>query len=348
MANYVTSNLTLAQAKLIGGFQDGELRYKEPRVFREILRNSTGFFQNYDTLRTREDRTLTAYYLKRASRSLGTGRSHNHTGAHGDSGSLSPSWTTYHDHFAISLKQGNNNMYSRDEQLMSEWRNVMANMVEGHETVATAFLFASRSGVNTAVVEGTFNAGLDTFEIDADANTTFGTFNNRAAQITKVVMDINKWGSDYTVICDSISYSKFQAQAAQGTTNATNLSFQFGGVTFIHAVGLYALAAGIGYTNGYWITVPFGTVGCLPHIPKENKMGVTTTVASYGSIVNPIDGLPYAVHSYEVSGDDSATNGYTQDVMTEVEASIDLAFDHAPLSVSNETSLQAFAIVSNT
>ncbi len=348
MANYVTSNLTFAQAKLIGAFQSGELRYKEPRTFLEILNNSKTFYPDYEALRTREDRTLNAYYTKRSQRSLGSGRAAAHTGAKGDTGILTPSWATYHDHFSYSLKQANNNIYSQQEMLMNEWQNVMSNMVEGHESVATAFLFASRSGVNSAVVEGTFNAGTDTFEISADANTTFGTYNNRAAQITKIVMDINKWGGNYSVICDSVSYAKFQAQAAQGSSNATNLSFQFMGVTFIHSTELYAMAANIGYTNGYWIAIPFGTVGCLPHIPKENKIGVVTTVGNYGTIINPIDGLQLAVHTYEVSKDDAAANGYTQDVLTEVEASIDLAFDHAPLSVSGESSLQAFAIVAST
>jgi hypothetical protein len=347
MANYVTSNLALAQGKLIGAFQSGELRYKEPRTFLEILKNSTSFFQNYETLRTREDRTLTAFYTKRTSRSLGTGRAHNHTGAHGDTGSLTPSWTTYHDHFAWSLKQANNNVYSLPEMLMNEWQNLMANMVEGHETAATAFLYASRSGVNGAAVEGTFNAGTDCFEIDADATTTFGTYNNRAAQITKIVMDINKWGGNYTVICDSVSYAKFQAQAAQGAANSTNLSFQFMGVTFVHSTELYALVSAT-YTNGYWLAVPFGTVGCLPHIPRENRSGVITKLNDYSSIVNPIDGLQYAVHTYETVGDYTSTGGYTQDTMTEVEASIDLAFDHAPLSTADETSIQAFAIVAST
>lgn len=347
MANFTTSDLLAAQAKLMGSFEAGELKYTDPRTFRLFLDNSNLMFPDFSTLRTREDRVVTAYYKKRASRSLGTGRAYNHTGAHGDSGSLTPSWTTYHDHFAISLKQGGNNVFSRDEMLMNEWQNIMRNHVEGHEATATAYLFAQRSGVNTAVVDGTFNAANDTYEITADSNSVFGVYNNRAAQITKIVMDINKWGGNYTIVCDSISYGKFQAQAAQGATNATNLSFQFMGVEFVHSVGLYALAAGLNYTNGYWIAVPQGTIGCLPHIPKENKEGIVTTVGTYGNIVNPIDGLVYAVHSYETAGDYAASNGYTQDVMTEVEASIDLAFEHAPLSTANESPLQAFAIVDN-
>lgn len=348
MANYVTSNLGTAQAKLIGAFESGELKYTDPRTFRLFLANSAIMFPDYQQIRTREDRTILAYYKKRSSRSLGTGRSHNHTGAKGDTGSLQPSWTTYHDHFSIGLKQGDTNIFNRDEMLMNEWQNIMRNMVEGHEAVATAYLFAQRSGVNAAVVEGLFNAGTDTFEIDTDGTTTFGTFNNRAAQITKIVMDINKWGGTYDVVCDSISYAKFQAQAAQGASNATNLSFQFAGVTFIHSVGLYALAAALGYTDGYWICVPTGTIGVLPHIPVENRNGVVTTVASYGNILNPIDNTVLAVHSYEVSKDDSGANGYTQDVLTEVEASIDLAFEVSPLSTANETPLLAFAIQAST
>jgi hypothetical protein len=65
----------------------------------------------------------------------------------------------------------------------------------------------------------------------------------------------------------------------------------------------------------------------------------------YGSIVNPVDGLSYAVHSYEERADATATNGYTQDVLTQYEISIDVALEHAPLSTANETPLQAFGLI---
>jgi hypothetical protein len=157
-------------------------------------------------------------------------------------------------------------------------------------------------------------------------------------------MEINKWSGNYTVVCDSISFSKFQAQAAQGAANATNLSFNFMGVEFVHAVELYALAVTLGYTDGYWIVAPTGTIGCLPHIPKENREGKDTKLQTYGSIFNPIDGQTYAIHEYPTKGDDTANGGYTQDEVTEVETSIDLAFEHAPLSTADESPLQAFAI----
>ena len=65
----------------------------------------------------------------------------------------------------------------------------------------------------------------------------------------------------------------------------------------------------------------------------------------YGQILNPIDGLSYAVHTYRERADGSASGGYTQDVKIETELSLDIAYEHAPLSVADETPLLAFALV---
>ncbi len=296
------------------------------------------FYPDLQALKTSDDRPLEAYYAKRASRSLGSARAYNHTGAKGDSGVLTLSFSTKSDVFKISLKQGDNNVYSNDEMFMSEMQNVIANFAEGLEAASSVFLFSNRSGINPAAVEGKMNHTRDTYEI-LDAVET------RAVQITKIVMDINKYGGAYEVYCDSISYNKFQYQAAQGAQNATNLSFQFGGVTFIHSVGLTAQAASLSYTKGYWLAVPVGSVGLLPWIPKQNRQGVSTSVNRYGSIVNPVDGMLYAIHEYESRADDQGNNGQRQDVVKEVEVSIDLAFEVAPLSAADETPIMAFAIV---
>jgi hypothetical protein len=160
-------------------------------------------------------------------------------------------------------------------------------------------------------------------------------------------MDANKYVGSMKVFCDSVAYAKFEKQAAQGVSNATNLSFQFNGVTFVHSVGLGALAVGLDatYTKGFWIVVPDGTVATLPWIPKQNRVGVSTTVADYSSLLNPVDSEAYAIHTYEVSADDSTNNGYTQDVVTQYEISQDLAFVKAPLTTADETTIQAFVII---
>lgn len=340
MANRTTANLVKAQAKLIAAFQSSELRYRFPATYLALKAISNVMLPNYEELRKREDRTVETNYAIRAKRTLGSARSHNHTGVKNDTGTLTPTWATYTDPFNMSLKQSDNSIYDAQEQMNQEVMNVIANFMEGYETAATAYLFANRSGVNIATAEGTFDATDDVFEI-AEAKEI------RAIQITMIAVDANKYPAGSTIFCDSISYAKFQYQAAQGAGNATNLSFQFQGLTFVHSVELGALAAALvsAYSKGFWIVVPTGTVAVLPWIPKQNRIGVETKENVYTSLLNPVDGETYAVHSYETRADDSANNGYTQDVVTQYQISQDLAFTKAPLSTANETPILAFGIV---
>jgi len=342
MSNRTTANLVKAQAKLLGAFQEKELRYRYPVTYLAFKLSGAIMFPNYDELRKREDRTVETNYKTRSSRALGGARTHNHTGVKGDSAILTPTWTSYKDVFNMSLKQADNSLYSADEQLAAEIQDVVANFAEGMETAATAYIFAGRSGVNVATAEGALDAVDDVWEI---TETTHG---DRAIQITKSVLHANKYNnSNLAVFCDTISYNKFEKDAAQGVSNSTNLSFQFNGVTFIHSVELGALGAGLvsAYAKGFWIVAEMGTFGVLPWIPVQNRMGVETKENKYASLMNPVDGFSYAVHSYETRADDTANNGYAQDVVTQYEISIDQSFNKAPLTTANETVFFAFALV---
>lgn len=342
MANRTTANLVKAQAKILGAFQAQELRYRYPVTYLAFKLSSGIMFPNYNELRKREDRIVETNYKVRASRVLGGARTHNHTGTKADTATLTPSWTTYSDPFTISLKQADSSLYSLDEQLAQEIQEVVSNFAEGLETVATSYIFTNRSGVNIATAEGNFDAVDDVFQIN---ETTHG---DRAIQITKSVMHANKYNnSNLVVFCDTIAYNKFEADAAQGASNSTNLSFQFNGVTFVHSVELGALAGALvgAYAKGFWVVAEMGTFGVLPWIPIQNRIGIETKENSYATLINPVDGFTYAVHSYETRADDSANNGYTQDVVTQYEISIDAAFEKAPLSTANETVFQAFALV---
>lgn len=342
MANYTTANLVKAQMALNGAMAKQDIRFRDPAVWKLFIANTENFIPNYKSLRGREDRVLEANYKKRTSRALGAARAHNHTGTKGDSGVLVPSWSTKSDKFTMSLKQADASVFSLQEELDNEFINAIANFMEGMDEVASNKLLTSRTGVNTATAEGTFDAANDVFEI---TDTTNGL---RAAQIAKIVLDINKYqGAALTFVCDSISYNKFMFAAAQGASNATNYSFQYSGMTFVHDPSLTAKAAVIDatYTKGFFEVVPANTIGVLDWIPKQNREGKVSSVNIYSNIMNPVDGLQYALHTYETRADDSANNGYTQDVVTEFELSIDVALEVAPLSTATESPIFAFALV---
>ena len=343
MANFATASLVKAQAKLIGKFQAGELRYRIPAVHKLFLENTSIMLPSYTDLKTRDDRTVETNFLTRTARSLGSGRSHNHTGAQGDSSTLTPSWATYNDDFVSYIKEADDKVYSFEELHMSKMENAIANFSEGLETVAHDFLFSNRSGVNVATADGTFDATDDTFEI---TETTAG---DNAIAITKMVMDVNKYqGTSFTIVADSIAYRKFWSQMNQGAGNSTNTTFQFGDITIVHDPKLTSDAAGLvsAYSKGYWVAVPEGSIAALPWIPIQNRVGREFgDAANYGSIINPIDNVQYAIHTYLDGANGSSVGGYTQDVKIETEISLDIAYEYAPLSTVGETPLIAFALV---
>ena len=345
---YAASAMAKAQAKLVAAFQASELRYTDPAVYRLFLQQAPIMFPDYAQLRLREDRTVEAYYRKRTSRSLSTGRSEAHTGSHGDTGVLTPSWTTYSDTFAISLKQADNNMYSLEDMMQNELENLFKNFIEGNETTATAYLVTNRthfSAANFAPDDDLGHFNFSTFVHEIPAATYWGAnnFNIMFGQAIKTVMQVNKYNG-FSLACDSVAWSKLQYVAAQGKDNANNLSFTLDGIEYFHAIKMNALAVALGYTNGFVVAVPNGTIGCLPWIPKQNKEGKDTKIQTYSMLTNPFDGQDYAIHNYPVKADGTSTGGYTQDEMEQFEGSLDLAFEHAPLSVSGETPLFAFAI----
>lgn len=343
MANFSTAALVDAQTKLDKAFQANELRYRYPAVHALFLKNTQVMMPDYLEARTREDRTVIANYFTRTSRALGSARSHNHTGAQGDSATLTPSWTIYTDGFVSYLKEADNKIYSFEELHMSKMNNAIANFMVGLESAASDALFAARTGVWTNTSEGTFDATDDVFKI------TDSTNGDRAIQISKINMDINGYqGMNFDIVCDSIAFAKFQYQAAQGISNSTNTSFQFQGITFVHDPDLTADAAGLvgAYAKGFWMVVPEGSIAALPWIPKQNRVGVDFgNIATYGQIMNPIDGLPYAVHTYEVGADGSSAGGQTQDVKIETQISIDMTYIDAPLSTATESSVFAFVLI---
>jgi hypothetical protein len=337
MANYTTAALATAQAKLMGKFQAGELRYRDPVTFKQYIRSTNIMMPDLEAIKKSSQRTVNAFYFERQSRSLTTGITYNHTGTKGSVGTLTPSWTVYSDKFKQALKQANNNLYQLQEMANNEVENLVKNFAEGLESQAVTHAFNNRSGVNDASAEGSFNDTQDVFEI-------FTSKEKRGAQIAQSVMDENDFAGPYIVLCDPIAFNKFMYYSQQGSQNSENLQFQFDNMQFVRSNGLYSKFSGLGtpYTDGAFIVVPEGMLAALPWIEPQYRNAESTQQNRYSTLVNPIDGLTYGVHEYDERYDGSSEGGYNQDVKTEVEAHIQLALEHAPLSSGTPLLAMAF------
>lgn len=348
MANYADSNLLDAQIRLDARFGALELRFTDPTTFKAIMAGSGGAVPNYKAERAREDRAIDIKTFARTARTLGSARTFNHTGAKGDALTETLSWSTLSDTASISLKQADNNIYSFQEEFSNEIENMALNMVDGvgsAEDLAQDFLFDNRTAANLSSTRGTFDATDDVFQI------TESTDGDDIAQITQIVMTENKYKGKLTVFCDPVAWTKFEKLKNQGNANATNTSFAFGNITFVQSLGFGdasrfgGLNAAAGYPLGSWIAVPDAALAVLDWIPKQNRQTHTDSEGMFSFMEHPILGLEVAIHEYKERSDQSSLNSVNQDVLTQLEMSVDLSFFDSPISTTDTTAIVAFVLV---
>lgn len=338
MANYAASVLAEAQLILNDRFASPEKRLKAPaNVLGAFMKNTSLAMPNIGSLRTKEERPEKAYFANRSKRSNTASRTHDHTGSVGDSTEVALSYSVYGDKFSTSLKRSDNNVMSDAQILANELENAFKNVHETIDAAALAFLGTNKTGVNAATKNGVFDNTNDVFEI-ATANIA------RFIQHAKSMLRQNYYTGQADLILDPVLFLEAEHYLQQGSQNSTNTNYQRSLVDIWEAITF----ADANYVNGAGYIIPEGTIGMVDWIPSQNRRGVgsyDSVLGGYGTIVNPINGLTMAVHSYTERGDTSASGGDTQDNVQQWEISTDISFNKSPLSVANETSIFELGII---
>jgi hypothetical protein len=218
-------------------------------------------------------------------------------------------------------------MFQADQVLANQFAQCFQNIRNDIEQFLGAYLFTQRTQINLATKNGVFNSTNFAFEIGTSPEK--GIFFEDA----KSMMRQNYYTGVYDVIADSRTYRNARFYAAQGAQNAVNTVFQFSGMNIRESIGLNDDE----YTNGAALFLPENTFAALDWIPRQNRIGrgdYNTYVGGYGSMIDPVSGLTFAVHGYTQRADTSALNGNAQDDVIEFEVSIDISANLAPISVT--------------
>lgn len=341
MANFSPSNLVAAQTRLAAKFTAPETREKVLPALKLGLSNSDILIGGVNELRTREDRAVYGYMMKRQVRVPGSQRSATHTNPSGDSQQIPFSWITYTDGFSISLKQMDNNIFSWNEAFDKDMLNCILNIHSQIETDYVTFLLTNKNQVvKTTTPIGTrvfWNAAPNfTHEIAAADQKQF-------FQLAKEVMVQNYYNNGtFDVIASGQTYVNASFWAAQGVENAQNTSFQFTGMNIAQSVDL----SDANYGQGIALVMPPGSAALIDWIPKQNRMGhgdYNSTLGGYGSFKDPYGtNLTFAVHGYTLRSDTSTLNGVQQDDLLQIEISVDVAQAVSPYSNANESPVFEF------
>lgn len=332
MANFTPSNLVAGQALFNERFKSAEWRMPDTAVLASMY---TGAKANPSlaALREREDRSVYGYLPIRRAVGTATERLYNHTGNRGDSQQVSLSWNSIVETFSISIKQNDNNIISFEENYASQLQSAVFNVLQRQEAAILALLIADRSQIHVGRINGTFNTTDDVMEIGA-------TYSDRFFQNVAMGMKNNLFFNNIMVIVDSLAWMNSEFGAAQGSGNGTNLGYQFNGLDIMPTTN----SIDDDY-DGACIAFPMDLAGIVPWIPKQNRKSLDPIAAmsyngDFGSISvpvydtkgNQVYSLDFAIHSYAQRADTSASNGSKQDVVMQVEVSLDLAYVSAPLS----------------
>lgn len=304
-------------------YKQPEMRMKPAPAFALLTSNDNFLIQSAESLKTRDDRTIEAHLFARTKRSSGSARAYNHTGTIDDTQKVTLTWTTKSDTFKISLKLLDKSLFDFNTVLANKLEQACMNILEDKETEAIAYIRAQRATQQPTGLKGaSFNSTNTAVEVASASANSF-------LQRTKSIMKQNYFSGPIDVIADSNMQIAFDAQAAQGAGNNTNLQYQFPGARIVESVEL----SDSNYDQGIVVAMPQGSVAALNWIPKQNRQGwgdYNMYVGGYGTF--NFLGYTFAVHGYAQRADTSSTNGDAQDVTMEFELSLDSSYNKAPLS----------------
>ena len=328
MANFSPSNLVAGQAAFNERYMSGEWRIPDTAAINTADVSAKANPMLMD-LREREDRPVNAYFPIRQAAINGTARAHNHTGARGDSQAEPINWSIFSEPFSISIKQADNNIYNFAQMYASSLNNAVYNIMDRVDAFYVTQLLADKTQVNVGGGRGTFNGVSFNYEVAQSDRAFF--FEN-----VKAMMMQNLFRRGLTAIVDSRANVLAREVGNQGAGNDTNTAYTLLGYDQIVATTRTVLPVPGTYTES-GIFYETGTVGLVPWIPKQNRKALDPTAAfsnigDYGQISVPGLNFPLAIHAYAERADGTANNGQTQDVVLQVEISVDLGYVSAPLS----------------
>jgi hypothetical protein len=338
MANYASSVLVNAQAKLATKYNEAELRRKNRPVLDMAVKNVPYCLPDHQALKVAEARTVEVKYMKKKAAGSATAKVASHTGTKGDSGTLNLSWGTIVEKFYTSRKQAQNNVIAFEAMMQHELEQAIQNIKDRAETAGLAALVAARCQIAAPATSGAGTWDATNFALDITAaNASY------FAQLAKQFMFGRYYRGEFDVIADLIQNGSFERVANQGAGNQTNTGFQFNGLNIAPTTETILAAK----TGGSCIIMPSGSFAGLVWNDPLNRKGDDNgqnAVGMLGTLADPFgSGVVFDVSHYVVRGDESANGGHVQDIVDQWEVSLNIGWAVPPISTTSDSAIHLIA-----
>ena len=336
MANAASSVLVAGQSKFNERMLGAEWKLPESAAIRAANLSEMANPALRD-IRTSSARTITAKFPIRQTAGGAVIRVAAHTGSNPDTNTETITWSKFVEDFSIGLALADNNLYEWTELYAAAKRNAILNLINRVDASFVASLLADESTANAGGGNGTFDAAVDEFKVDA-------TYSDNFFGEIKAMMRGNLYTGQIVALMDLQGAVLADKLGRDGAGNASNTQAQLLGYSSIIPTSRTILStatyqgSGVFYQNGL-VGVNFWT-------PPKNRKTINAQAAMMDSVgdfgqftVPDLPGANFAHSIYAGRSDQSGSGGDEQDVLIHEEISLEMAYVSAPVSsVTNETS----------
>ena len=244
---------------------------------------------------------------------------------------VQPSYTTYKFSFHMTEAYNVDNYISYQREFAHKLIQGLKKFGETIDADALTFLDSNATQVNASPLFG---------GIVGDVVTVAGAEKEEFYKSIPAIMRRNDLSGDRVLdIANPEAQIMYDSIARQGAGNAVNTAYQISNFAPYRS---NTIDAGVGNTELHYL-VPQGHLATLSWIPYEYKVGKGEGDNLWGSIVDPIFGLTWAMrYVYECADLSAVSGGYNQmktAFVEKFELSIDIAF---MTSYSSDTSSAIF------
>ncbi len=293
-----------------GIFGEAEMRTYEHSLMGLLLGSQNEVFRNLNQLKLSDEQPTNAILFNKSVIASGTAKSATHAAAgFADTFEKDITYIKRVQPFKVSYKQADNNQFAYQEILDHNIKNALINLYEDISTYLVGWLDTSRSqiGVDSLLAfDDVTNFQFD--NVSGDVDDLF--------EFLKASMRKNKYRPMYDMVGDQKNAAEFRRIGAQGSSNATNLSYTIPGIDYVEEEQIANTSNGIGYI---WQK---GMAGMTTWNEPMNRRGGGAPGDNEGMFTtfrDPIFGMLHDLHIQRSIADTSGSSGNVQDVVDEYE-----------------------------
>jgi len=352
---YITSNLLAFQGRVMAGLAEHEMRELDTNVLQYALENQEFIMgvPQIEAIKKSVQRPVYGYQFNRMASTGGTGMTTFPTGPGGSTTQIPLSFVTFTETFQTYNVSGLDNVMQFSQIFDMLAKQAMRNIRTRVREWLTNNLYTNRTTYGLPTLKNaTFNAANDAFEISGP---------NPYSAMTSVMRQNSYGDKTYDAFFDATLYPMYEYSAAQGTSNATNLNYQFAKTPTAPGKGYFnniwedlnlgaAVAIDPGYTLGSALVMPPRSFAMVPWMPANYyapgfAKGFDTYTGGYGTIGDDkYRGLVYQIFGWNNQSDTSGNNGYAQSQTQNWQIGLTLSFVTAYLSNAGETPIYQFVL----